>query len=146
MPGGKCPACGSKAHAQLRCQQCGYDDAAAIASYDKVPAFVPWVKLFRRPIPPAGRTDISWKNPLLAACLAAVVIGAGHFYVGKRLEGAGYLATAIVLTWAFFTVSIFALFFLAAVWKMQLMEAYDRAVEFDWAPILQDEMGGPRGR
>jgi len=79
---------------------------------------------------------------LLAACLGAVVIGAGHFYVGKRLEGAGYLATAILLTWAFFAVSIFALFFLAVIWEMRLTEAYDGAIEFDWASILQAEMGG----
>lgn len=111
-----------------------------------MPAFVPWAKLFRRPIPPACRVDIPWKNPLLAACLGAVVIGAGHFYVGKRLEGAGYLIAAMVLAWAFFAVSIFALFFLAVIWEMQLTEAYDGAVEFDRVSIIQAEMEGPRGR
>lgn len=146
MPGRKCPACGSKAYAQTRCHKCGYDEAAAIASYDKVPAFIPWAKLFRRPIPPACRVDIPWRNPLLAACLGAVVIGAGHFYVGKRLEGVGYLVTAVLLTWAFFAVSIFALFFLAVIWEMQITEAYDGAVEFDWASIIQAEMGEPKGR
>jgi hypothetical protein len=60
---------------------------------------------------------------------------------GHRLSGDGDRAT-----WAFFAVSIFALFFLAVIWKMQLTEAYDRAVESDWGSILQAEMGGSRGR
>jgi hypothetical protein len=74
--------------------------------------------------------------------MGAVVIGSGHFYAGKWLEGVGLLAAAVVLTWAVFNVSLWALFFLAVIWQWQIINAYDRAADFDWNSIYQAEMRG----
>lgn len=76
---------------------------------------------------------------MVAAILGAAVIGSGHMYAEKWLQGVGYLVSAIVLTWSITNVSLWALFFLAVIWQWQIVDAYDHAVEYDWESIFQAE-------
>lgn len=127
---------------RTRCTVCGYDEVAAIASYEKIPASIVLARFLRRPITPAGRPGIPWRRPLLAACLGIVIIGAGHIYVGKLLHGAVYMAAAVILTWSIYNISLLAIFFLAVIWEWQTVEAYDHAVEFNWSSIMKNEGRG----
>lgn len=113
-----------------------------MATWEKVPLSVKVGGLFHRVVVPSHRAGIPWKRPLLAAGMGAVVIGSGHLYTGRWLEGVALLAAALVLTWAIFNVSLWALFFLAVIWQWQIINAYDRAADFDWASINQAEMRG----
>jgi hypothetical protein len=77
---------------------------------------------------------------MVAAGMAAVVIGSGHFYTGRWLEGAIMLTLAVVLSWAIVAVSLWALFLLVVIWQWQITAAYDHAAEYDWASIHQAEI------
>ena len=113
-----------------------------VATWVEVPLSVRIARVFHRPVVPAYRADIPWKRPMVAGGMAAVIIGSGHLYVGKYLWGVLMLALAIVLTWAVVAVSLWSLFLLAIVWQWQIADAYDNAVDYDWASIHQAEVQG----
>ena len=69
--------------------------------------------------------------------MSVAVIGSGLFFVKRYREGAAYLGTAIVLTWAVTNINLWALFLLAVLWEYQIGLAYDAAVEFDWNSIFE---------
>jgi hypothetical protein len=142
VPSDRCRSCGSKLNGRSVCVACGYDEVVVLATWVEAPLSVKIAKLFRYPVAPSYRADIPWKRPKVAAGMAAVIIGSGHLYVGKYLEGGIMLALAIVLSWAVVAVSLWALFFLAVIWQWQIADAYDHAVEYDWASIYQSEAQG----
>jgi hypothetical protein len=53
-----------------------------LATWVEIPLSVRIARMFHRPVVPAYWADIPWKRPMLAAGMAAVIIGSGHFYVG----------------------------------------------------------------
>ncbi len=92
---------------------------------------------FHRPVLPPHRQNMPWRRPLLAAGMSVAVIGSGPLYAKRYREGAAYLGTAVVLTWAVTNVNLWALFILALLWSYQIMLAYDAAVEFNWNSIYE---------
>lgn len=64
------------------------------------------------------------KNPGIAALASLIIVGIGHFYVGKWWRGLAFMVAAIVLFWG--TIWMFG-FGVVAVWIAAPIDAYNQA-------------------
>lgn len=77
-----------------------------------------------------GYLKVSPKRPWLAALLGILVVGFGHFYLGKWLKGIGLIVVAIIgsLLTGFLLAPVF--WIVSCVWAYTDAKAYNRAAGY----------------
>lgn len=126
-----CSSCFHEFEKKRYCPYCGADSwqAVPVTTERVIPGqnrrFAPRTTVYR------VSDDLPWKKPWVAAVLGGLVIGAGHIYARRYLEGAFLFMLAVTL--AYLTMNLFlqALYALAVLWTIQIWLAYDAAEEFD---------------